>query len=272
MNPALIYKRLPQFVLRLLGIDRLGRLYIERNGWPLSGVLTGYRMTGRGVGSYLEGAYEPDVCRVIVQTVRPGWVCVDVGAHNGYFTLLLAKLVGETGRVVAFEAHPDNAATVRRNVALNHLQARVRVEDMAISDGTCDRVRLFPGRDHSSSEWNIVGHDVEGKKKQPELEVLATSLDTYFPAGSRIDFVKMDIEGAEAQALAGMRRVLQESQPAVLVEFHDAAGWAGREELLNAGYALYDVSNGQWLDPDRDVDRVYHCLAVPQERLADMSL
>ena len=99
-------------------------------------------------------------------------------------------------------------------------EARVQVENMAISDGTYHRVELFPGRWHSSSEWNIVGHDVEGNLTEPEFEVPATSLDAYFPPGSRVDFVKMDIEGAELQALLLLRNNILRMIDQISVEFH----------------------------------------------------
>lgn len=248
----------------------LVRRYFELRGYPLSGVLSGCRMRGKVPGSFREGSYEPQVCEIISRIVQPRWVCVDVGAYVGYFTLLLAKLAGRNGRVIAFEAHPVNAEQVRSNVRLNGYGAWVQVENAAVCDGTDEWVKLFPGRRDSPTEWNIVGHDVEGNPTQPELEVRATSLDAYFPPGSRLDFIKVDIEGAEAQALHGMRRLLEESKPFVLVEFHDDSGWTGRKELFAAQYCLYDLENARWLDSKLDVQRVYHCLAVPRERSADL--
>ena len=68
-------------------------------------------MKGPGVfGTYVERSYEPSVTWALVRLIRPGWACVDVGAHLGYFTLLLAHLVGKVGKVFAFEAHPENAS------------------------------------------------------------------------------------------------------------------------------------------------------------------
>src|SRR5713101_3990307 len=135
--------------------------------------------------------YEPDVCSIIEQMVRPGWICADVGAHIGVITRLLAKLVGPAGRVIAFEAHPENARVLRENLSANGWGKAVTVENLAVSDGSCDRVWLFPGRESSSAEWNIVGHDVNGTRTEPEVEVRAVSLDEYFPPGSRLDLVKM---------------------------------------------------------------------------------
>lgn len=263
-------RHLPRPVRAL--VRPLANRYFELSGYPLAGALAGCRMRGKVIGSYREGSYEPEVCQTIMRIVQLGWVCVDVDAHVGYFTLLLAKLVGERGRVIALEAHPENVEQLRSNVRINGYEARVQMENMAVSDGTCQWVKLFPGRGHSSAEWNIVGHDVERNPTQAELEVPATSLDAYFPSGSRVDFVKMDIEGVEAKALRGMRRLLRDGRPFVLVEFHDENCWSGRQELLIAHYCLYDIRNARWLDGELDVQRVYHCLAVPRERLADIGL
>ena len=78
--------------------------------------------------------------------------------------------------------------------------------------------------------------------------------------------------GAEAQALWGMRRILQKCRPLVFVEFHDDKGWSGRKELFAADYCLYDLGNARWLDSKLDAQRVYHCLAIPRERLSDYGL
>lgn len=208
--------------------------------------------------------YEPDVCSTIERLVQPGWICADVGANVGVITQLLARLAGPTGLVVAFEAHPENARLLRENVRAGGCEKHVRVENLAVSDGSCDRVWLFPGRECSAGEWNIVGHDVDGVRTHPEMEVPARSLDDYFPAGARLDLVKIDVEGAEAQVLAGMRRLLREVRPVAIIEFHDEVGWAGRKELFAAAYDLYEM-NGKRLDPLRDVQRVYHCLALPRD-------
>jgi FkbM family methyltransferase len=143
--------------------------------------------------------------------------------------------------------------------------SRIQIENIAVSDGTQSEVLLYPGRESSHAEWNIVGHDVEGMEKQAMLSVPAISLDNYFRSGSVLDFVKIDIEGAEALALSGMRRILRESRPIILIEFHDEAGWKGREELYAADYLLYDVS-GNALDQEKDTQRVYHCMACPIEK------
>lgn len=213
----------------------------------------------------LSSSPEPDVCHVIEQIVRPGWVCADVGANIGLITRLLAQLVGPQGQVVSFEAHPQNALLLSKNMTFSGYETRVKVENLAVSDGSIERLWLFPGRSRNSAEWNIVGRDVQGNITSGELEVGATSLDAYFPPNSRLDFVKIDVEGAGLLVLTGMRRLLNSTRPMVLMEFHNEPEWSGRKQLLSAGYVLYDMK-GNRLDPPLDSQRVYHCLACPQEK------
>lgn len=204
-----------------------------------------------------EEPYEPEFTAAIERVVQHGWTCADVGAHVGNITETLVRLVGKDGRVIAFEAHPANAAELRERFRRAPV---VEVVNAAVSDGTSDRLSLYAGRHDHSTEWNVVGHDVDGVPTRRELEVQAVSLDTWFVTGQQLQFVKIDVEGAEGLVLAGMQRVLREQRPVVAIEFHDDAGWAGRRELLEAGYRL-SGTDGSPVDPDGP--RIYHVIARP---------
>jgi FkbM family methyltransferase len=201
--------------------------------------------------------YEPELTAAIERIVRPGWTCADVGAHVGNVTETLARTVGSHGRVVAFEAHPANAAQLRDRFRRSRT---VEVVNAAVSDGAAEQIALYAGRHDNSTEWNVLGHDVEGTPTRFELEVPAVSLDVWFVPGTSLQFVKIDVEGAEGFVLAGMRRLLREERPVLVVEFHDDQGWAGRGELLEAGYAL-SRTDGSLIDPAGA--RVYHVIALP---------
>lgn len=204
--------------------------------------------------------YEPAVQRSIRNLVQPGWVCADVGAHYGFITVLLAERVAPNGKVLAFEAFRENACRIQQLIELKGLSTTVRVENVAISDGREKSVWLHPGRFLSRCEWNIMGQDTVGNPTPAIVQVPAISLDDFFPPGARLDFVKMDIEGAAALALAGMRRLLQESQPVMIIEFHNDAEWEGCAGLREFNYELFDL-NGRRVDSN--ARRIYHCLALP---------
>jgi FkbM family methyltransferase len=197
---------------------------------------------------YTRGDYEDSVAACLERLVRPGHVCADVGAHLGYFTLLLARLVEETGRVFSFEASPVNHAALRANVALNRLQHRVTCENAALveNDGP-SAIRLFPGRfPDRSSEWttslDFASREDEHPMRREPLMVPAVALDDAVPERMPLQVVKMDIEGGEARALRGMTRLLRHAKPTIVLEYHGKVGWPGIEALIEAGYSFESMS------------------------------
>jgi len=216
----------------------------------------------------LDTEYEPDVTAALQRLVQPGFACADLGAHVGYFTLLLARLSGAAGSVVAFEASPDNARIVERNVRLNGLDHRVSVEVAAVTDRSVDALPLYAGRTGGSMEWTLdadfaTREEVGTATIEPTAEVRGVSLDEYFPPGSNLDLVKIDIEGAEAQAIPGMQRLLRDARPIVVLEFHREVGWPAIPALQEAAYSFATLE-GRPLERFRGPDEVpYQLLAEP---------
>jgi FkbM family methyltransferase len=208
--------------------------------------------------------YEPDVCRVIRRIVQPGWVCADVGAYAGWITRELARSCATSGRVVAFEPNPTTFDQLHTALARGGYLDLVTIENVAVGDidSGSDTVPLYAGRTGNEAEWNLRGRDITGAATQAVAEVRVVTLDRYFQPGSPLDFVKIDVEGAEGAVLRGMRRLLREQRPALVIEFHDEQSWADRAELLDAHYTLYDLG-GRPLRAD--AERAYHCLALPNQ-------
>jgi FkbM family methyltransferase len=204
---------------------------------------------------------EPKVWQFISDNVVSGGTCVDVGANRGEFSFLMARKAGALGFVYVFELHPENTRLLQSNIW--RYRHRVKVENLAVTDGKTELVEVFLGRNRSGAEWNIVGHHITGQKKQPEFCIKATSLDDYFPPGKKIDLVKIDVEGAAQGVLAGMRRILHQSRPLLVIEVHNNSEWEGRKHLEDAGYTLFDLEGKMLADT---WNFVFHCAAVPKER------
>jgi FkbM family methyltransferase len=202
---------------------------------------------------------EPEVWKFISNNVREvEGACVDVGANRGEFTFLMAREMGETGIVYAFELHPENARLLQGN--LWRYRHRIKVENLAVTDGKTELVGVFPGRNRSGAEWTIVGLR---EQEKPEFYARAVSLDKYFPPGKRIDLVKIDVEGAGQQVLVGMERILRESQPLIVFEVHNSSEWEELKHLEDAGYTLFDMEGRKLVDAG---SFGFHCVAAPKGR------
>lgn len=159
---------------------------------------------------YAGQQYEPFEQKVFSRQIRPGDIVLDIGAHIGFFTLIFAKLVGPSGLVFAFEPSPDSFKVLEHNVTINGY-SNVILEQVAVSDKT-KRVKLFTGRKITADNRIYDSHD-----GLPSVEVQAVSLDDYFSVyAGTINFIKMDIQGAEVAALHGMSALLRRS-PNVII-------------------------------------------------------
>jgi FkbM family methyltransferase len=158
------------------------------------------------------GVWEPHLTCWIQRRLAPGDVFVDVGANVGYFSLLAAGLVANTGKVVAIEASPSNYALLCRNLERNQLQ-NVRAVNAAASDEQ-KSTQLFRGPDHHSG-WTTVVHSwADEHRCVAECEVQAAPLTSLLQPGevSRARLIKVDVEGAEWEVAAGMKGLLSVSR------------------------------------------------------------
>lgn len=154
------------------------------------------------------GCYEPEVADLITQRLSPGDVFYDIGASAGYFTLLAARAVGPEGHVAAFDPLPANAETIRDQVRLNGFESRCRVEELAVERDTGEASFLVPGIS-ACARLLAADRGTPGRTAGAVITVRTTSLDEYtqeYPAPS---LVKMDIEGAEVQALEGASTLME---------------------------------------------------------------
>ncbi len=190
------------------------------------------------------GTYEPELQAALRDFLKPGQVVYDVGANIGYVTLMLAHNVGASGQVFAFEALPDNVDRTRRNIELNHLK-NVTIVPAAVLDKSVPVTFYVHDSVGMGKAAGSAGRREEHYKA--EIQVAGLALDDFvFEQGNPgPQAVKMDIEGGEVLALPGMRRVLSEFHPIMLLELHgpesEKVAW---ETLTSAGYRLLAMEAG----------------------------
>jgi FkbM family methyltransferase len=165
----------------------------------------GLRLNPGGTSlSYLLGTTEREVQRFVARRLEPGMTAVDVGANVGYLALLMARRVGPTGMVHAFEPHPTFARVLRRNAVLNGfdwlrvwpISLGATEQDSFLADGD------VPTNAHLADEGTPVH---------------IAPLDAL---GISADLVKIDVEGSELDVLAGMEELIERRRPVIVCEVH----------------------------------------------------
>lgn len=200
------------------------------------------------------GHYEPEECQVIKDLVEKNDLCFDIGANIGYFTVLMAKI---SRYVYAFEPEPDNYKLLLDNIIENNLQSKVHPLMHAI------------GLNNSVGEMykcptNYGMHRLYESKwcEHVSIPVSIIALDSEF-RGLIPNFIKMDTEGWEYQALLGMTTMLIKAQPKLLIEFHpptliEQGGPATPANLYNFLKHLdYDIYLATEIGNDIDFDTLF---------------
>ena len=196
--------------------------------------------------------------RLIDAAIAPGATAVDVGANVGYNTVYLARRVGASGRVVAVEPAQDNVRVLRENVAANGL---ANVEVHAAAAGRVRENRDLFLRGDTSAVNSLFEQSVYAEVTGVE-KVAVAPLDDL--VAGIADLVKIDVEGAELDVLAGMTRLLSHPRISLIVEWHpglqEAAGHppdALPRFLLGGGFTLRAASHTRVMPLGaRDVDRL----------------
>ena len=199
-------------------------------------------LIGRSI--YLSGLWEPETTHFISMRVKPSMNVLDVGADIGYYTLLFAKLVGAKGNVYAFEPIPKAKQYLDKNVELNELK-NVSTFGFALFDDAGMACLEDP---FNKSKINPQKKRLSKNDIQVEMKVF----DGWRSEESTncVDFIKLDVEGAEMNILRGMRETIKRDRPEILVELHP-------RQLKDFGFLPSDILEfltglGYQIDP---VDR-----------------
>jgi FkbM family methyltransferase len=164
------------------------------------------------------GTYEVPIQNIFAQHLKTGAVFYDIGANVGFFSIVAAKLVGDSGKVIAFEPGKDNAQAIRHNGALNNFK-QIEVIEKAISNNSGSGQLLL-------AKYSG-GHALATADAPPdlagEITVDVVSIDDLI-AQKLIEppnFVKVDVEGAELDVLKGMKETIKTYQPTIIYEVDD---------------------------------------------------
>jgi FkbM family methyltransferase len=189
--------------------------------------------------------YEPNQTEIVKKYVREGDIVIDIGAHVGYYTLLMAQLVGKNGKVYSFEPDPVNFQLLKKSVEINGFENVVLIQK-AVSNIT-DKVKLFLGDDDSAI--NRI-YDAKLGDAKESIDVNSVTIDEYFKENDElINFIKLDSEGSEVKIINGMKQFLSRNKKLVMMtEFFPFLIKKSGDEpnqylksLEKSGFSLYNI-------------------------------
>jgi FkbM family methyltransferase len=160
---------------------------------------------------------------------KQGDVVVDVGAHIGRYTIISSKRVGINGKVIAIEANPENYEMLKKNIQLNGLTNIIALNYAVNSKEEESRLKLYlPGEEVGYTIYNTIMTNRANPKEDKFVEVNATTLDNLLLlqqngiGHEQVNWIKVDVEGAEFEVLKGAINVLSKSKDIVLlIEIHN---------------------------------------------------
>ena len=167
--------------------------------------------------------WQAGVWTALNSRLAPGAVLLDVGAHIGYFSLKGAAKVGPTGRIVSIEPNPETVVQLRSNVAASHVESIVTVEPIAASDKD-QQLTLYAARGINTGASSLSKENAGAFDEAPEgYPVRGRPIDDVVAelGLTRVDAVKIDVEGAEVSVLRGAMKTLAKYHPKVVIEIDE---------------------------------------------------
>jgi len=202
------------------------------------------------LGLTLRGNFEPECTVFVTKLVKEGDIAFDIGANFGWYSCHFAQLVGETGEVFIFE--PTSAIEeLKENLILNRFEARCILNRVALGEKEGAETLFIPqklGTAFASFREHSYGN---GDSKISKISVPVRKLDDYVLENKikTIDFIKVDVEGAEYLVLKGAKNVLKNYSPVIMMELQDVHTKYfsySPEEVINyindLDYHLYEIN------------------------------
>jgi FkbM family methyltransferase len=198
--------------------------------------------------------YEPEVENVINRFVKPGDCVIDVGASIGFFTVMMSKIVGENGLVLAFEPHQESFQHLYRNVHFFHKLNNVALFRHALWKHDVSALELWSVNDIGYSSFHAY------KDAEYSEFTEGRALDTLLSEKDHPRFMKIDCEGTEAEVLCGAHKILERGVDCIVLEFNfhlmfhtGRTTRAIRDYMRSLGYDMFVIDvkddSGEYVVP-----------------------
>jgi len=243
LRPRRIYDRLAR------GAFTPADLAWHRDKWGNELLLSPHYWIDRHIVAF--GVYDDELSRFLAGHVRPGDVCLDVGANIGVVTLQLARQVGPAGIVHAFEPLPTARDRLRQHVERNKFTGIASIHAVALTDRSGEATFHFASDEEENQGMGSLVSTVNQVARFTQTVALST-LDEFARELQRIDLIKVDVQGSEVALLEGGRQTLQRLAPDLLLEVsHEDLRQGGTSSralcllLAELGYEIFLLRGGR---------------------------
>lgn len=226
--------------------------------------------------TFVTGAIDPNEFSFLADFLKEGMTFLDVGANEGFYSVFAAHRVGSRGRVIAFEPSERELRRLTANVELNQLRT-VTIEPVGLFDRDCRKTLRICEYGHEGQ--NTIGGFAYDVTELESQAVVLRSLDGYVREHQldRVDFIKIDVEGAEERVLRGAGESLARFRPVLMLEmnerslqFQGSCCHAIAEFLEAAGYRLYSFASATGMLTPCSTGYSDNIVAIPDERKASV--
>ena len=230
----MVYKNTVKFILRDGGIEKItraGYFYfydkIKRNGINLTNkktILGKYDIqtlpNDEGISTELQiyGIHEPLTTHLVLNEIKEGMVCLDLGSNIGYYAIIESNIVGKSGKIFAIEPSPINFPILKTNLE-NQKMENYTANNIAIGEKDEEMEFIVSKK----SNWSKIRMNNEEINSGDEvIKIPVKTLDLFVKENSieKIDVLRMDVEGYEYNILKGAEKILEEYKPKLLIEVH----------------------------------------------------
>jgi FkbM family methyltransferase len=199
-----------------------------------SGPLEGRKWKASSGIRFIKGTYEPKNVQAIQNTVQEDDIAYDVGAHVGYFSVLMGDIVGSGGKVIAFEPRGLNLGYLQRHISVNNCD-NIKIVSKALGDHS----------GHAKLETRT-GSGTGYVSDTGDEDIEITSIDELVESGALPPptFLKIDVEGGEMAVLRGAQKVIESQRPRMILATHgDAIDAECRALLTEWNYDMQDIDH-----------------------------
>lgn len=168
---------------------------------------------------YFPETYEAENFEFLQKSCKPGAVIIDIGAHIGLFSIIAAQVTGKSGKVYAFEPAPSTYALLQKTVLINHEEQVIETFQKAVGKEN-GKIIFFVSNDQADNSNSLVNYKED--RSLHGIDVAVTTIDNFVMEKniSRLNFIKIDVEGAEFDTLQGAAETLKNLKPVCIVAIH----------------------------------------------------